>query len=344
MKQKSKWLFALLLLLIVFVSIRTFLYADLYYKVENDAKAINELGVIRGSIQRFVKLELGELNENDLSSNIDSLLDYYIEHHIDEVNLLELKACWEQLKNLIGEYRVNPSKEKEHLAISLSDKCWELADNIVSKNQNESEKNISTIRLLTISFVLDFFIIIIFTFISKKYVRDNLEVSVLFDPLTKAYNRRYFTEVINHEIEKVRRSKGRFSLIMLDIDHFKSVNDIYGHTVGDHVLKEMVQVIKKNIRKYDIVSRIGGEEFTILLPNTEIEYAYGLAERIRKSIEEYKFIDDYNITVSLGITHYENGDTLDTILKRSDDALYTSKNSGRNRTSISSNTSSNFSS
>lgn len=307
MKQISKWLFALLLLLIVFVSIRTLLYIDLYYKIENDAKAINELGIIRGSIQRLVKLELGGLKNKDLSANIDSLLDYYIEYdtNIDKVNLQELRSNWEQLKILLEDYRSNPSNENKLLVIHESEECWELADSIVLKSQYESEKNISGIRLLTISCILDVFVILIFSFISKKYVRDNLEVSVLFDPLTKAYNRRYFTEVINHEIEKARRSKRTFSLIMLDIDHFKRVNDIYGHAVGDHVLKEMVQVIKKNTRKSDIVSRIGGEEFTIILPNTEIKYAFGLEERLRKSIEEYEFIDTCKITVSLGLTQYK---------------------------------------
>ncbi len=162
-------------------------------------------------------------------------------------------------------------------------------------------------------------------------------MSVLFDPLTKAYNRRYFTEVINYEIEKAHRSRGTFSLIILDIDHFKQVNDIHGHSVGDYVLKEIVLVIKKNIRKYDILCRIGGEEFTIMLPNTEIKCSYNLAERLREIIEKYTFIDAHKITISLGLTQYENGDTLDTILKRADEALYTSKNSGRNRTSISSN-------
>ncbi|MFA5523247.1 MAG: GGDEF domain-containing protein [Tissierellales bacterium] len=339
MKQKSKWLFILLLIFILFIGIRMTIYVNLSNKIEFDAKVINELGVIRGSIQRFSKLELNHNIEDDLANNIDHLLDYYTKNgnvligdiYLETTRLPELKNSWDDLKALLNDYHSTPSEENKLKVIEESEKCWELSNNIVSKSQYASEKKISRIRFLTISFALDLFIILALSFISKNYVRDNLEIAVLYDPLTMAYNRKYFTEAISHEIERAKRSNKPFSLIMLDIDFFKKVNDTYGHSVGDNVLKELVSLLQDKTRKYDLVSRIGGEEFTIILPNTTIDLAYTLGERLRITVEEHDFIEDDKITISLGVTQYKDEDTLDLILKRVDDALYMAKNNGRNR-------------
>lgn len=342
MKQKSKWLFVILLLFIFFISVRIYIYSNLYSKIEYDAKAINELGLIRGSIQRLVKLRLHGEEGNELANNIDNLLNYYIEDdnalkddiYLKTVKLPELKSHWDQLKTLLHDYRINPFEVTSMQLIEKSEECWEISNIIVLRSQHQSEKKILGIRFLTVSFAFDLFIIFVLSFISKKYVRDNLEITVLYDPLTKAYNRRYFAEAMAQEMERVYRNKKTFSLIMLDIDHFKKVNDTYGHDVGDYVLKEIVSVVKNNIRKYDIVSRIGGEEFTVILPDTEIDYASTLAERLRKAIECHKFGYVKRVTVSLGVAQYEDKDTLDTIMKRVDEALYMAKNNGRNRYEI----------
>ena len=153
------------------------------------------------------------------------------------------------------------------------------------------------------------------------------------DPLTGVYNRITFDESLKQEIEEERRYKDSiFSLIMFDIDHFKHVNDEYGHPAGDRVLQELAELVQKKVRKVDIFARWGGEEFIILAPRTDSKQAYQTAERLRKSIEEYNFISEENITCSFGAAQYKQGESEENLLERVDQALYKAKKSGRNQT------------
>lgn len=151
------------------------------------------------------------------------------------------------------------------------------------------------------------------------------------DPLTKAYNRMKFTNSLNEEITRAMRYKHCLSIIMLDIDFFKKVNDNYGHDIGDSVLVEASSLIKENIRKIDIFARWGGEEFIILLPETEIKGASILAEKLRHCIENHEFHSVKNITSSFGVTELIPEEDYSSFTKRVDEALYNAKKSGRNR-------------
>ena len=185
--------------------------------------------------------------------------------------------------------------------------------------------------LLPVAFLtLEFFVGIGLLYIVKKYVYDNLESITLYDLLTDVYSRRYFFELLKGEISKAQRKEYMFSVIMFDIDHFKKVNDTYGHDKGDYVLKTIADIVKSSIRKADALSRIGGEEFTILLPDTNIDKATALAERVRRSVEDYKFDVVGRATISLGVTEFKADDSSDTLFKRVDEAMYLAKNSGRN--------------
>ena len=121
---------------------------------------------------------------------------------------------------------------------------------------------------------------------------------------------------------------------MFDIDHFKAVNDTYGHNVGDYVLKAIVDVIKKYIREADIFARYGGEEFIIIQPETAIEGAKVYAEKMRTIIEQTNFGKVKKITISVGVTIFNENDTIESITKKVDDALYKAKNKGRNRVEV----------
>jgi len=150
------------------------------------------------------------------------------------------------------------------------------------------------------------------------------------DHLTKIYNRRYITERLEADIELCKRANRTFSLIMFDIDHFKNINDTYGHNVGDNVLIKLTDIVKRRIRKIDIFARWGGEEFLIMLPESRLENARLLAENLRKLIEETDILSDRTVTCSFGVTEYYEGDTVDSIVKRADDCLYKAKSLGRN--------------
>ena len=156
-----------------------------------------------------------------------------------------------------------------------------------------------------------------------------LEKLSITDPLTGIYNRRYFDTKLKEKITLAQRYGLKFSLIMFDIDHFKKINDEYGHDVGDMVLIEYSKLISEAIREGDIFCRVGGEEFMIIVPYTDGEKAKKIAEKLRSKVENYKKI--VPVTMSFGVNEYIEGETSDHIYKNVDDALYKAKENGRNQ-------------
>lgn len=153
------------------------------------------------------------------------------------------------------------------------------------------------------------------------------------DPLTGVNNRAAFDKSIEQEMEFSARHKHDLTLMMLDLDKFKDINDNYGHTVGDAILRSFADCIMKCLRRSDILFRYGGEEFSVLLRNTGTEGAVLLAERMRKNVEEIEF--EYNnikikTTVSIGLAQMQEGDSIIGLIERADELLYTAKNNGRN--------------
>ncbi|MBU3628852.1 diguanylate cyclase domain-containing protein [Polynucleobacter sp. AP-Reno-20A-A9] len=170
-----------------------------------------------------------------------------------------------------------------------------------------------------------------------KKIQDKLIHDANHDFLTGLSNRRYFLDQLQLELERTKRTKSTLSLIMLDIDHFKRINDEYGHLCGDHVLKVLANEIKKLARSGDVVSRYGGEEFILLLPNTDLAEAKDVAERLRVMTAKLKLKSDdareIQFTVSLGVTCNHKRDLIDCeiLIGEADRAMYRAKNSGRNR-------------
>lgn len=161
-----------------------------------------------------------------------------------------------------------------------------------------------------------------------------LRLLSLIDSMTKLYNRRYFSRISEHTISTAQREQQELSIIMIDIDNFKNINDTYGHQVGDHVIIELSNMLMLKQRKSDIVCRYGGEEFVMLLPNTSIENAQNVAESIRKSAEllSIELEEELSFTISLGLSTVRINDetSIETSLKRADDALYFAKRNGKN--------------
>ena len=151
------------------------------------------------------------------------------------------------------------------------------------------------------------------------------------DELTGLNNRRFFNESLAKAVSAARRHRQPLSLISIDIDHFKKVNDTYGHTMGDLILKEFSLLLKMMVRVEDIACRWGGEEFIVLLPNTTCEAAVILADRMRSSFEQYPRTTTPVVTASFGVAQLQEGEDEDALMKRVDDALYQAKHEGRNR-------------
>ena len=175
--------------------------------------------------------------------------------------------------------------------------------------------------------------------IKQQRENDILEELAFIDPLTNCVNRRKFEEISNLELQRSTRYNSELSFLMLDIDHFKIVNDTYGHAVGDDVLKHFSSICLKLARDTDIVARVGGEEFIVMLPETNEDGAFIFAERFREEIYNSTLTINENTikyTVSIGISslNSDKDSTISMILQRADRALYEAKESGRNRSVI----------
>ncbi|MBB6214734.1 diguanylate cyclase (GGDEF)-like protein [Anaerosolibacter carboniphilus] len=163
------------------------------------------------------------------------------------------------------------------------------------------------------------------------HVMSEMKKISMVDGLTKVYNHKYMYDRLDQEIKEARRYGKRLSVIMVDIDHFKAVNDKYGHQVGDQVLSKLAAFIRNSLRSIDIVGRYGGEEFMIILPETMLEQSFILADKIRQRVECLQWQEEeLKITISGGVTEWKDENALE-IVKKADDLLYKAKNNGRNR-------------
>ena len=222
--------------------------------------------------------------------------------------------------------------------LALSEKQHQKSKRMIhAKNQELPKKKIN-------NFLQDkhFLILNALTNLSNRVITELEEVQQQLkeqsnrDFLTNLYNRRYFSEVSKNIINVSRREQKSSSIISIDIDYFKKINDTYGHSIGDEVLKKLAKILQNNTRKSDIVARFGGEEFIILLPFTNIQGAKKIAEKLRKTVEKTPVQIDNIITVpftiSIGIDAIQENDTMiEEVLNRADKALYQAKGNGRNQ-------------
>ena len=159
----------------------------------------------------------------------------------------------------------------------------------------------------------------------------SLDQRAATDPLTGLFNRRKFDRSLATEIGRAERYNTQLSLMLFDIDHFKKVNDTFGHQVGDNVLVELSRYVAGHIRNSDVLARWGGEEFVILSPGNSGPMACLFAGNLLAGIRKIQFAEAGSVTCSFGVAHYQDGDTAETLLARADDALYRAKSNGRNR-------------
>ncbi|MFA5081401.1 MAG: GGDEF domain-containing protein [Hydrogenophilaceae bacterium] len=168
----------------------------------------------------------------------------------------------------------------------------------------------------------------------RKSIEQRLETLAETDQLTGVYNRRKFDELLNLELRQEPRYHRGLSLVMLDIDHFKEINDQHGHAVGDTVLQELAHLIESTRREADTFYRIGGEEFCLITFASNGANLETVCEKIRKAVSEQSFSKAGHLTISIGASLYQEGDDYDSLFKRVDAALYKAKRTGRDRVAI----------
>jgi diguanylate cyclase (GGDEF)-like protein/PAS domain S-box-containing protein len=235
---------------------------------------------------------------------------------------------------------IHPEDRPRYLKI-IEDKTWRRAefDYRVITRKNEIKHLCSRIQRTVDKKgkrIRDFAVILDVT--ERKRLEEELRAQAATDPLTGVPNRRSFDAAARREVERARRYAKPFAVIALDIDHFKRVNDTHGHDIGDEVLKSMTKTALEKLRVTDVLARLGGEEFSMLLPETALDAAVTLAERLRAAIQKTPIATPkgtLNITVSLGVAGFALSETtIDAALKRADDALYRAKHNGRNRVEV----------
>ncbi len=187
---------------------------------------------------------------------------------------------------------------------------------------------------VVVTFSVTSMIALAFSLITSRQ-REQLLVLATKDPLTGAGNRRGLDAKLAEVVNSFRRSGTQSSLVLLDLDHFKRVNDIHGHAVGDQILKRVTEIINLRIRVTDSLYRIGGEEFIVVLEGANLHKAVHLAEQLRTLVDANELVPDHAVTISLGVAELKEGESPNDWLHRADEALYRAKDAGRNSTSAS---------
>ncbi len=312
--------------------------------LQYSSQLINDTGIVRGSIQRATKLilagsdKVGEIVIKEVDERIAVILkDVRCKHELKSFiakNLRELNEKWKKLKILLLKYQKDKSEKLLNEIVTLSEKCWLTADDMVFNIQIMTQIRIGGIRIFYIILginILSAFIVLLLVYL---YIKKRLEYESSHDVLTDIFNKRSFEKIIEYMVEHARRYNRPLSLIIFDIDHFKSINDTYGHKVGDKVLSKLANIIKNSIRKCDYFFRIGGEEFAIICGETDAKGAFWVAEKIRKIVEKSDFEEVDKVTISLGIAELEKDMSIDHFYRNADTAMYFAKKNGRNRTEI----------
>jgi len=231
----------------------------------------------------------------------------------------------------VFKFLLKSHQQKQHEITRANDELAHLNQEIEKQKENLVEKEgvISTQKGVIIILLALFAIIAV---LIRHVLRQNGLLNALSqtDPLTGLYNRRVLIERISNEVQKYNRYGTPFSILFMDVDHFKKINDSYGHDKGDRVLKLMGSLMHQHTRDTDICVRWGGEEFMILAVNTDLDSSVKLAEHFRSMVENFDFHLDTNVTVSIGIATMQKGQDKEELIKAADKALYSAKASGRN--------------
>jgi diguanylate cyclase (GGDEF)-like protein len=341
--RTSSHIIALLSVILTGVLSGGYLVVEKLSTLRKDAYAINNLGVIRGSIQLISKRELNQVESDQQIEKVDNIfIDIRQSYLSNESNLplieqyqidsLEatLEQTWIELKGFYLEHRATNSRSTE--IMNKSEKCWELADELVFRVQKLSESKLTGYRNLIIQILsaISIFVVIIIIIV-YRVIHRVLEQDAIRDSMTGLYNRKYFNMILAEQISLFERYGSKFTLSLIDIDHFKEINDEFGHPHGDKALNLAAKLLEENSRDVDYVFRLGGEEFAVILPQTDLEETRQHAEKYRKLISETDFEIGRSMTVSLGIALYDEKSSAEGVYRNADTALYEAKHSGRNR-------------
>ena len=296
-----------------------------YYKV----KAFSESPIFKKLVQ-FLQEKNIDIHEYHLKYDSKML----ITRAIEEKNVLHTTDYMNVINNLLYDFTPENIESINKLGISKSVICIPLSPSnkpfgvmmVFSPREEVTDKELNFLTLFANQVEMAITIANLF---------ENLKKEAVTDSLTELYNRRYFNQALQKELERAQRLQQPFSLVSLDLDYLKKINDTYGHFFGDLAIRTIADILKKNARSIDVPSRLGGEEFSVLLPGVDSKGAMVAAERIRAAIEAQELDTIGHITASVGVATFpEHSIKLDELLDMADQAMYKSKINGRNRVTL----------
>lgn len=340
MKRISTKLTLIILLHLLLVLVNGgFLFYQLA-QVQDDALVINQAGVVRGTLQRIAKLESNSISAGEHVEEVEEslrLLEGYIadftlgEDDRFAQGLERIQTEWRKQKEMIHAYRDSQAPEDRVGLLRQSEVLWELSNHQVFLSQKIAESKQGGFKFLFLILSIDLLVIVSIIWIVKSMVRDRLEMEATFDSLTGAYNRRVHEQLLAKAVHAAQRYGKECSYLLLDIDHFKDVNDEHGHYVGDMTLQHLAGIATGQVRESDSLCRVGGEEFAVIMPETGQEQALHVAERIRAATASAPPRGLPPVTVSIGAATLRQGENSADLVQRADVLLYKAKDSGRNQ-------------
>ncbi len=326
-----------LILITVFFTIIVIMFSTVSFlyvvrDIQKLTNFINSSGSIRGGIQRVTKLYLLNQDISESVNNIDETIvvleDFVNQKHgvfndQDRSNLSKLINAWIAYKDILN------SNQKDQI-LSNSENIWKLSNGVVNTIETKTHNHIAIQYLfLFLMFAVVCILGLVIIFI-RKVVQENIEKKASHDQLTNLLNRNYLHQIYSSKLSDSISKSSFLAVLLCDIDHFKYVNDTFGHDIGDSVLKGLAEILVKNTRDNDAIFRYGGEEFLILVSFTEIPQLIQYAERLRSSVENTEIIE-HKITISIGVSLIDDKQDLKQHILRADAALYKAKQAGRNR-------------
>ena len=337
----SQVIMAFLFLVLLFLPLNYFNVIKRITMMHHDADVVNALGFVRGSIQRLIVHKMSELDLEAITLETElkfkSVKEYVLfdddyTSYVQESGFLsKYDHVYDAWKHFYKDVHQAHPKELE----VYSKKYWNMTDNLILVAIKMIErKQKDFLSFIIISNILAGVILLFMIYFVHHFVKNELEKNVIVDPLTKLYNRFYFNYFLESQLAYFDRSNEELALLFIDIDHFKKVNDTYGHKMGDKVLEEVASIILKHLRKEDTGFRFGGEEFIVTLPNCGQEQAAMISQRLLAEVSSHKFAFKDQLTISIGLTLYRKNEKMSLFIERADQAMYAAKKNGRNQVKI----------
>lgn len=346
-RKSSVWLIVLGLVLLITSLANGILLLATSDQSRRDSRIIDLAGLARGSVQRAVAIELG--GQDDDRAIIEA------DRYLGELLLVadgpaadgktplgaasEFKKAWDRLKAELREGSSAPGNEgpqgvaaaRRAAVLRMAEDCWNVAGIADIGEERLAELRSERYDGMVWILGLDIALALLVLLVAKRYVRDELEFLASYDPLTSAMNRSSFHLVAGRLYWDSVRNGLPLCLVEMDIDHFKRVNDDFGHAAGDAVLREFAALVQGTVRRSDVFARIGGEEFALAVADATLDEAAALAEKVRAAVAERDFPAAGTVTASFGVALLGDGESLEGLLARADRALYRAKAGGRNR-------------